>query len=178
MSRIGKKPIILPESVRIDLLDDKIQVKGKYGILEHFLPACLLLNIEKNKIILSTKDDTRESRRFHGLTRALLANMINGVERKFSKILLAEGVGYKFQLEKNNLVLNVGFSHPVKLEVPVDLEVKVESAVKISITGIKKERVGFFADKIRSIQPPEPYKGKGIFYEGETIRRKAGKTGK
>jgi large subunit ribosomal protein L6 len=110
--------------------------------------------------------------------RALIQNMVNGVDQPYSKTLIAEGVGYKFQIEKTTLILNIGFTHPVKFLIPSDINVKIESNTKISISGIDKEKVGFFASEVRSIRPPEPYKGKGIFYEGEKIIRKAGKTRK
>ena len=110
--------------------------------------------------------------------RALIQNMVKGVDQQFSKVLIAEGVGYKFQIEKTNLIVNVVYSHPIQFAIPSDLSIKVESITKISISGIDKERVGFFASQIRSTRPPEPYKGKGILYEGEKILRKAGKTGK
>ena len=115
---------------------------------------------------------------YHGLTRALIQNMIIGVNAKFSKILVAEGVGYKFQLDKQRLILNMGYTHPIEFIIPSDLEIKAESPTKIIISGIDKEKVGFLAAKIREIRPPEPYKGKGIMYEGEKILRKAGKSGK
>lgn len=178
MSRIGKKPIDLPETVAINIDGNQISVKGKYGTLTQNLNTFLEIKIEKNKVYLRRTEESRIARASHGLIRALIQNMIIGVTKKFSKILLAEGVGYKFQLDKNVLLLNVGFTHPVEFPIPSDLEVKIESPIKLLITGINKEKVGFFADKIRSTKPPEPYKGKGILYEGEIIRRKIGKRGK
>jgi large subunit ribosomal protein L6 len=178
MSRIGKKPIDLPENVSILVEEKKIIVKGKYGVLEQPLVNFLKINLENNKLYITRTENSSKAREFHGLLRALLQNMISGVTKKFSKVLIAEGVGYKFQLEKKNLILSVGFTHPVTFSIPTDVEIKLESPIKICITGISKEKVGFLADKIRSTKPPEPYKGKGILYEGEIIRRKAGKTGK
>lgn len=178
MSRIGKKPIEIPKDVNITLKDEKIIVKGKHGSLEKTVLNLLELELENNKLILKRAQDTKESRAYHGLMRALVQNMVNGVEKPYSKTLIAEGVGYKFQMEKTTLVLNVGFTHPVKFVIPVDIAVKIESATKILISGIDKEKVGFFAAEVRAIRPPEPYKGKGIMYEGEKIIRKAGKTGK
>jgi large subunit ribosomal protein L6 len=178
MSRIGKKPIELPESVSLVVKQDKVIVQGKYGLLEQEITDFLKIDIENKKIYINRTENTAKAREWHGLLRALLQNMIIGVSKKFTKILIAEGVGYKFQIEKQKLIANVGFTHPIEFEIPSDLEIKLESAVKISIMGINKQTVGFFADKVRSIRPPEPYKGKGILYEGEIIRRKAGKTGK
>jgi large subunit ribosomal protein L6 len=178
MSRIGKKAIDIPKDVNVTLKDEKIIVKGKHGSLEKTVLNLLQIELENNKLILKRAEDNKESRAYHGLMRALLQNMVTGVEKPYSKTLIAEGVGYKFQMEKTTLVLNVGFTHPVKFVIPADLTVKLESATKILISGIDKEKVGFFAAEIRAIRPPEPYKGKGIMYEGEKIIRKAGKTGK
>ena len=165
MSRIGKKLIEIPSNVKINIESEKITIQGPYGLLEQKISTSLDFLIKENQLFIIRKEETSKARELHGLNRALLQNMILGVTNKFSKTLIAEGVGYKFQLENNILVANVGFTHPVKFIVPSDLEVKVESPVKISIKGIDKEKVGFLAAKIRSIKPPEPYKGKGILYE-------------
>ena len=178
MSRIGKKVIDVPKDVTITLSSEKIVVKGKHGSLEKSFSNVLEIQLDDNKISLKRLNDEKKSRAYHGLMRALIQNMVKGVSLPYSKTLVAEGVGYKFQLDKSTLVLNVGFTHPVKFEIPKDLAIKVESPTKISISGIDKEKVGFFAAEVRSIRPPEPYKGKGILYEGEKIIRKAGKTGK
>lgn len=178
MSRIGKKAIEIPKDVTITFKDEKIIVKGKHGTLEKTVKTVLKLELENNKLVLKREQDNQESRAYHGLMRALIQNMVTGVDKPYSKILIAEGVGYKFQLEKTTLLLNVGFTHPVKFLIPSDILVKVESPTKLILTGIDKEKVGFFAAEIRAIRPPEPYKGKGIMYEGEKIIRKAGKTGK
>lgn len=178
MSRIGKKAIDIPKDVSVSLSDGKISVKGKHGSLEKLFSNKLTIILENEKLILTRNDETKECRSYHGLMRALLQNMVTGVSEKFSKTLLAEGVGYKFQMDKTKLILNVGFTHPVEFEIPSDLSVKLESPTKISISGVDKEKVGFLAAKVRDMRPPEPYKGKGILYDGEKIRRKAGKTGK
>jgi large subunit ribosomal protein L6 len=178
MSRIGKKLIEIPQDVSIVVQEKKIIVKGKHGTLERdFLDILEVVNEEK-KLSLKRLKETKEVKAYHGLMRALIQNMVKGVDQQFSKVLIAEGVGYKFQIEKTNLIVNVGYSHPIQFAIPSDLSIKVESNTKISISGIDKERVGFFASQIRSTRPPEPYKGKGILYEGEKILRKAGKTGK
>jgi large subunit ribosomal protein L6 len=178
MSRVGKKAIEIPEDVFVSLTPETVIVKGKYGTLEQPLVNFLKIEVLPKKIYVTRNEETQKAREFHGLIRALLQNMVLGVNKKFSKTLIAEGVGYKFQLDKKVLIVNVGFTHPVKFQIPSDLEIKLESPVKISITGINKETVGFLAAKIREVKPPEPYKGKGILYEGEIVRRKAGKTGK
>jgi large subunit ribosomal protein L6 len=178
MSRIGKKLIEIPEGVSIAVQDNKIIVKGKHGTLEREILDVLDVLIEEKKLVLKRLKETKEVKSYHGLIRALLQNMVKGVDQQFSKVLIAEGVGYKFQVEKTNLIVNVGYSHPIQFSIPTDLAIKVESNTKISILGIDKEKVGFFASQIRSTRPPEPYKGKGILYEGEKILRKAGKTGK
>ena len=180
MSRIGKKAIFIPQDVSVNFNEEnkEIIVKGKHGILKRIISNEIEVFLEDKKIVLSRLNDEKKSRELHGLNRALLQNMVKGVENKFSKTLIAEGVGYRFQVEKNLLNLSIGFTHPVQFEIPEDLSIKLESNTKIQLSGIDKEKVGFFAAKIRDMKPPEPYKGKGILYEGEKILRKAGKTGK
>lgn len=178
MSRIGKKPIIIPKEVSVTVNEKEITVKGKHGVLKRKVSENVNILVEENKIIFTRIDDEKKSRESHGLNRALIQNMINGVDKKFSKTLIAEGVGYRFQVEKNILSLSLGFTHPVQFEIPEDLTIKLESNTKLQLMGIDREKVGFFSAKIRDMRPPEPYKGKGILYEGEKIIRKAGKTGK
>ena len=178
MSRIGKKAIDVPKDVSIKMENSTITVKGKNGTLERTILDILNVNQEENKLVITRKEDSKKSREYHGLMRALLQNMVTGVTEKFSKTLIAEGVGYKFQIDKNKLVVNAGFTHPVEFLIPSDLAIKIESPTRISISGIDKEKVGFLASKIHDTRPPEPYKGKGILYDGEKIIRKAGKTGK
>jgi len=178
MSRVGKKAIEIPKTVTVNLNEKLLSVKGKFGLLERKLEDIISLNIENEKIIITRSNNEKKSREYHGLIRALIQNMITGVDQKFSKVLVAEGVGYKFQIDKTKLILNVGFTHPVEFIIPSDLAIKLESPTKIEISGIDREKVGFLAAKIRDMRPPEPYKGKGILYLGEKIIRKAGKTGK
>jgi len=178
MSRVGKKAIQIPKTVTVNLNEKLLSVKGKFGSLERKLEEIITLNIEDEKIIITRINNEKKSREYHGLIRALIQNMITGVDQKFSKVLIAEGVGYKFQVDKTKLILNVGFTHPIEFVIPTDLAIKLESPTKIEISGIDREKVGFLAAKIRDIRPPEPYKGKGILYQGEKIIRKAGKTGK
>lgn len=178
MSRIGKKGIEIPNGVIVTLEDKKISIKGKHGSLERTILDGITVSTENNILSVTRNNESKQSKSFHGLTRALINNMIIGVHQRFTKTLIAEGVGYRFQVNKNNLVLNMGYSHPVEFSIPNDLEITLESPTKILVTGIEKERVGFLASKIREIRPPEPYKGKGIRYDDEVILRKAGKTGK
>jgi len=178
MSRVGKKPINIPKDVTITLNDKNLSVKGKFGLLEREIKNLVTIIIENQKLIITRIDNNKKTREYHGLIRALIQNMITGVDEKFSKILIAEGVGYKFQVEKEKLVLNVGFTHPIEFIIPSELNIKLESPTKIQISGIDREKVGFLSAKIRDMRPPEPYKGKGILYLGEKIIRKAGKTGK
>jgi len=178
MSRIGKKMIEIPQNVSIEIKDQKILVKGKHGILEQFLTEGIEIEIKENKLFVLRKNDLKTTRSCHGLIRALVQNMIKGVTEKFSKTLIAEGVGYKFQVDKKLLILTMGYSHPVQIQIPDDLSINLESPTKLSVSGIEKQKVGLLASEIREIRPPEPYKGKGIRYENEKILRKAGKTGK
>jgi len=178
MSKIGKKPIILPDDVKIEIQDNKIIVSGKLGRLEREFPRILNIEIKNNILnICPTKINKRNKKRIlslWGTWRSLIQNMVDGVSQGFQKNLIFEGIGFRVNIEGQNLVLNVGFSHPKKIEIPSDIKVDVEKNL-IKISGIDKEKIGNFAAKIRKIRPPEPYKGKGIRYEGEFIRRKMGK---
>ena len=178
MSRVGKKAIDIPKDVTITFKENTLSVKGKFGLLEREISNLVNLTIEPLKIIVNRIDDEKKTREYHGLIRALIQNMVTGVNQKFSKVLIAEGVGYKFQIDKTKLIVNVGFTHPIEFIIPTDLNIKIESPTKIEISGIDREKGGFLAAKIRDTRPPEPYKGKGILYFGEKIIRKAGKTGK
>ena len=178
MSRIGKKFINIPEKVKVELNGQKISVDGPKGNLSRILPSLVCCTMEDNKLIIEKTQDTNLSQALYGLSRTLVDNMVTGVSTGFEKRLQITGVGYRAQLEGKDLVLNMGYSHPVKMITPEDCSVKVESPTSVVVSGIQKDIVGEFAAKIRSVRPPEPYKGKGIAYEGEVIRRKAGKTGK
>jgi large subunit ribosomal protein L6 len=180
MSRIGKKFIEIPEKVKVKLDGQKILVDGPKGSLSKILPSliCCTLDESNQKLFLEKTQETKLSQALYGLSRTLVANMVTGVSIGFEKRLQITGVGYRAQLEGNDLLLNMGYSHPVKMITPNGLSVKVESPTSVVILGMQKDIVGEFAAKIRSVRPPEPYKGKGIAYEGEIIRRKAGKTGK
>ena len=179
MSRVGKKLIEVPASVTVTVAEDNtVTVKGPKGELTRQFHKDMKIEIEGNILTVVRPSESKEHRTNHGTTRALLANMVTGVSEGFSRSLELIGVGYRAQLQGKKLVLNVGFSHPVEFTPEEGLEVEVPSNTKIIVKGISKERVGALASNIRDVRPPEPYKGKGIRYEGEFVRRKEGKTGK
>ncbi|MCL1697802.1 MULTISPECIES: 50S ribosomal protein L6 [unclassified Lysinibacillus] len=179
MSRVGKKIIEVPANVTVTVAaDNTVTVKGPKGELVRSFHQDMKIEQEGNVISVSRPSDSKEHRTNHGTTRALLANMVTGVSVGFEKSLELIGVGYRAQLQGKKLVLNVGYSHPVEFTPEDGLEVEVPSNTKIIVKGISKERVGALASNIRDVRPPEPYKGKGIRYEGEYVRRKEGKTGK
>lgn len=178
MSRIGKAPIPIPEKVTVSLNGLAVTVKGPKGELKRTLPEGVSIDQVENAIVLSPTSSKRTSRERHGLCRALVNNMIVGVESGFSKSLEIIGVGSRAQVKGTTLVVSAGYSHPVEVAAPDGITFKVENNTKVTVSGIDKELVGNEAAKIRSIRPPEPYKGKGIRYEGEWILRKAGKSGK
>ena len=178
MSRIGKMPIAIPNGVNIDVAENnKVTVKGPKGTLERVLPSILTVKIEDGQIKVERPNDEKETKALHGLTRSLINNMVIGVTDGYKKILEINGVGYRAQKQGKKLTLNLGFSHPVEMEDPEGLEAVVDGN-KITVKGIDKEKVGQYAAEIRDKRRPEPYKGKGIKYADEHIRRKVGKTGK
>ncbi|AVK86678.1 50S ribosomal protein L6 [Lysinibacillus sp. B2A1] len=179
MSRVGKKIIEVPANVTVTVgADNNVTVKGPKGELVRSFHQDMKIEQEGNVITVSRPSESKEHRTNHGTTRALLANMVTGVSAGFEKSLELIGVGYRAQLQGKKLVLNVGYSHPVEFTPEDGLEIEVPSNTKIIVKGISKERVGALASNIRDVRPPEPYKGKGIRYEGEYVRRKEGKTGK
>lgn len=180
MSRIGKKVITIPEKVKVKLDGQKILVDGPKGSLSRILPSlvCCTLDEGNNSLSIEKTQDTKLAQALFGLSRTLVANMVTGVSIGFEKRLQITGVGYRAQMDGKDLLLNMGYSHPVKMITPSEIVVKVENPTSVLVSGMQKDIVGEFAAKIRSVRPPEPYKGKGIAYEGEIIRRKAGKTGK
>lgn len=179
MSRIGKMPITVPAGVDVKLDGSRVVVKGSKGSLERRFHAAMDIAFDGGDLVVRRPDDERESRALHGLTRSLLANMVQGVSDGFEKTLLIEGTGYRAETEGPNLVLNVGYSHPVLIAPPKDVSFVVEDRGKrVIVSGIDKEAVGQVSVNIRSVRPPEPYKGKGIRYSDEVVRRKAGKSGK
>jgi large subunit ribosomal protein L6 len=179
MSRVGKKPIEIPTGVTVTIADDNtVTVKGPKGELTRSFNKDITISQEENLITITRPSDEKNHRALHGTTRAVLSNMVDGVSKGFERGLELIGVGYRAQKQGTKLVLNVGYSHPVEIEPEAGLEVEVPSNTKIIVKGANKERVGALAANIRGVRPPEPYKGKGIRYEGEFVRRKEGKTGK
>ena len=180
MSRIGKQFIAIPQKVNIKIDGQKIVVDGPKGSLSRILPSliCCTQNEQEGKLFLEKAQETKLSQALYGLSRTLVANMVTGVSQGFNKRLQITGVGYRAQMDGKDLVLNMGYSHPVRMVAPPRISVSLEGQTTIIVSGIERDVVGEFAAKIRSVRPPEPYKGKGIAYEGEIIRRKAGKTGK
>jgi len=177
MSRIGRLPIEIPQGVQVNLVDNLITVKGPKGELQKELPAENKVEVQDNQVVVTRPSDQREHRALHGLTRTLVANMIEGVTKGFEKKLEIVGVGYRAALQGNKLVLQIGYSHPVEITPPPGIEIEVSAPTKITVKGIDKEQVGALAADIRAVRGPEPYKGKGIRYEGEHVRRKVGKAG-
>ncbi|WP_080849035.1 50S ribosomal protein L6 [Cytobacillus gottheilii] len=178
MSRIGKKPIEIPSGVTITIDGETVTVKGPKGELSRSFNPDIEVKVEENIINIVRPTESKEHRALHGTTRALIANMVEGVSKGFERGLELIGVGYRAQKQGKKLVLNVGYSHPVEIEPEEGLEIEVPSNTKVIVKGTNKERVGALAANIRDVRPPEPYKGKGIRYEGEYVRRKEGKTGK
>ncbi|MCR5201624.1 MAG: 50S ribosomal protein L6 [Lachnospiraceae bacterium] len=179
MSRIGRMPIAIPAGVTVDIAENnKVTVKGPKGELTRVLPQEMTIKKEGEEIVVSRPNDLKKMKAFHGLTRTLIYNMIVGVTEGYSKTLEVNGVGYRAQKQGKKLTLSLGYSHPVEMEDPEGIEVTVEDQNKIVVKGIDKEKVGQYAAEIRIKRAPEPYKGKGIKYADEVIRRKVGKTGK
>lgn len=179
MSRIGRMPIAVPAGVTVEIAENnKVTVKGPKGTLERVLPAEMDIKVDGATVTVSRPDDLKKTKSLHGLTRTLINNMVVGVTEGFVKKLEVNGVGYKAQKNGNTLVLSLGYSHPVEMVDPEGIEVVVEGQNVILVKGINKENVGQYAAEIRAKRQPEPYKGKGIKYSDEVIRRKVGKTGK
>ncbi|MDD2509607.1 MAG: 50S ribosomal protein L6 [Syntrophomonas sp.] len=177
MSRIGKKPISLPAGVEVAMNGNALSVKGPKGVLDWELPADITVAQEGNELVVKRPSDIKKHRALHGLSRALIANMVQGVSAGFEKKLELVGVGYRAQMQGKKLVISIGFSHPVEVDPPAGIEFEVPTVTRITVRGIDKQLVGNTAAHIRAIRKPEPYKGKGIKYENEVIRRKAGKAG-
>lgn len=177
MSRIGRQPITLPQGVDFKIDGNLVTVKGPKGQLSRVLHKDMQVVMEDNVVRIERPSDGKLHRSLHGLTRTLVNNMVEGVTKGFEKALELTGVGYRASKQGNNLVISVGYSHPVEMEPKEGLEIEVPVPTKVIVKGIDKEAVGAFAANVRSVREPEPYKGKGIKYEGERIRRKVGKTG-
>jgi large subunit ribosomal protein L6 len=170
-------PISIPDGVSVNRVGDEIQVKGPKGTLSERIPSVISTQIEGSEIVFSRVDDRREARALHGLARALVANMVKGVVQPFVKELEIQGVGFRAEADGAKLKLTVGYSHPVEIPIPKGIKVSVDRNVIVRIEGISRSDVGQFAANVRSARPPEPYKGKGIRYLGEHVRRKVGKAG-
>jgi large subunit ribosomal protein L6 len=177
MSRIGKAPVAIPNGVTVDLVGDEIRVKGPKGTLTERMPSSIAIKIGESEIVFERADDRRESRERHGLARALVASMVHGVTEPFVKELEIQGVGYRAEADAKLLKLTVGYSHSVDMAIPEGLKVSIDRNVIVRVEGISAQKVGQFAANVRSVRPPEPYKGKGIRYLGERVRRKVGKAG-
>lgn len=177
MSRIGKLPVSIPEKVEVNLKDNYLTCKGPQGELGSQLNSQMKIKIEDNEITVNRPSDSKEHRSLHGLTRSLIANMVEGVSSGFTRKLEILGVGYKAEMKGKNLMLTLGYSHSIVMSFPETVQTSVPVPNEIVVQGADKELVGMIAAKIRSFRKPEPYKGKGIRYSGEYVRRKAGKTG-
>ena len=177
MSRIGKMPITIPKEVKVELNNNNIKISGERGTLESSFHPDMQVKIEEGKIFVSRPSENKFHRSLHGLSRTLINNMVEGVSSGFEKILEIQGVGYRAVLEGEKMVLQIGYSHPIEFDTPKGIEFEVEKQKIIKIKGIDKQLVGETAAKIRSLRKPEPYKGKGIRYIDEVVRRKVGKTG-
>lgn len=178
MSRIGKLPITVPSKVTVTIDGHFVAVKGPKGELSRILSHEVTVEQEGDTLLVKRRNESRPARQMHGLSRTLVANMVEGVSQGFQRRLEIQGVGYRAQVQGRTLTLNVGYSHPVIIEPPDGVTIAVETNTNVIVSGFNKEEVGNTAAKIRAVRPPEPYKGKGIRYAGEVVRRKAGKTGK
>ena len=178
MSRIGKLPIKIPTAVDVTNDNSILKVKGTFGTLERVIPEIIGVEQTDGNLIINLKNETRGNKALHGLYRTLINNMLVGVSEQFIITLVLQGVGYRASVQPKSLVLSLGYSHPVNIDIPDGIEVEVVQNTTINIKACDKEQLGLFAAKVRSWRPPEPYKGKGILYKGEKILRKAGKSGK
>jgi large subunit ribosomal protein L6 len=179
VSRIGRLPVDVPSGVQVNVQGSGVHVKGPKGELQRTFSSLIGIALEDGKVVVTRKSDHPSERALHGTTRALIANMVRGVSSGFEVVLVVDGVGYRSELEGKNLILHVGYSHPIKMEPPAGIDFAVDQkARQIKVLGFDREVVGQTAAEIRRVRPPEPYHGKGIRYAGEKIRRKAGKAGK
>ena len=179
MSRIGRLPVVIPSGVQVNVQGSDVHVKGPKGEMKRTFSSMIGIAMENGQVVVTRNSDDAAERALHGTTRAVIANMVRGVSAGFSTVLEVEGVGYRAEMEGKNLALFVGYSHPVKIEPPTGISFEVDLKTRqIKVLGYDKEVVGQTASEIRGVRPPEPYHGKGIRYQGEKIRRKAGKAGK
>ncbi len=178
MSKIGKKPIQIPSGVDVSINNQTVTVKGPKGTLTREIHSKIVIAKKDSELTLTKNDDSRQAQQLWGLTRTLVSNMVEGVSKGFEKNLEIQGVGYRAAVEGTKLNLSMGYSHPVLIDPPAGITFSVEGNTKVTVKGIDKQAVGDISSNIRAVRPPEPYKGKGIRYAGEKVRRKAGKSGK
>jgi large subunit ribosomal protein L6 len=179
MSRIGKKPVDIPAGVDVKLLENNIKIKGPKGELAWDFPAETAVSVKENKIVVSRADDTKKVRALHGLTRSLIANMVEGVTKGYQRVLDIVGVGYRAQVQGKKIVLSLGYSHAVEFQLPEGINAAVDQKqTQITLTGIDKQKIGQIAANLNSLRKPDVYKGKGIRYSGQRLKLKVGKTGK
>lgn len=177
MSRVGKKPISIPSKVKVVVTEGDVLVQGPRGELHRVFPPQLAITVAENRITVQPQEESQKVKALFGLFRTLLANMVKGVSDGFERVLEIQGVGYRAEVQGRQLILNLGYSHPVPFELPEGISAQVEKQTKLTLSGIDKDLLGLTAARIRRFRPPEPYKGKGIKYQEEKIRRKVGKTG-
>ena len=177
MSRVGKKPIPIPKDVKVALNNEKLVVKGPKGELNRTMPPELSVKVDADQVSIQTQNDSQKVKALFGLFRTLVANMVKGVSEGFERVLEIQGVGYRAEVQDNQLILNLGFSHPVPFQLPEGVSAQVDRQTRVILKGIDRDLLGLTAARIRRFRPPEPYKGKGIRYQEEKIRRKVGKTG-
>jgi large subunit ribosomal protein L6 len=177
MSRVGKKPIPIPNGVKITLTPEEVVVKGPKGELKRAIPAQLTVSVDGEQVTIQPQEEGPNVKALFGLFRTLLANMVKGVDDGFERVLEIQGVGYRAELQGNQLIFNLGYSHPVPFELPQGISAQVEKQTRLILRGIDRDLLGLTAARIRRFRPPEPYKGKGIKYQEEIIKRKVGKTG-
>jgi large subunit ribosomal protein L6 len=175
MSRIGRMPVVIPAGVKVKINGTEVAVEGPKGKLNRQIHPKMSVELKDNHLLVSRQDESKQCKALHGLTRALLANMVSGASQGYTRKLEIEGVGFRAAVEGKKLVMTLGFSHPVEMEIPAGVQVAVEKQVSLAISGADKEAVGQFAANVRFKKPPEPYRGKGIRYSDEVVRRKAGK---
>ncbi len=178
MSRIGKLPVLVPKNVKVTLAPGNVKVEGPKGRLERTLPSVITVKQSDGELVFERPSDDYKHRALHGLVRSLVANMVEGVDKGFTKHLELVGVGYRVAKQGDEIVLSLGYSHPIRYKPPAGISIDIQDQTKFSVSGISIEEVGQVAANLRGLRPPEPYKGKGVMYRGEKIRRKAGKAGK
>lgn len=177
MSRIGKLPVAIPAGVKVGVKDHYVTVEGPKGTMGRSVDPAITVEVTADNVSLRRVDESRRSRSLHGLYRSLVYNMVKGVANGFSKLLLINGVGYRAEIKEESLVLNLGYSNPIEYPIPENVTIQVEANTRITVSSIDKEKLGQVCAEIRLLRPPEPYKGKGIRYSDERVRRKVGKTG-